>query len=136
MTIPLDMTVVCFTLEQIGEEADVAVGVEPPADDVPPDMFIPGTEPPVDVDDDVDDAALFVTLCEEASASETAASTSIAAVAIDAAPVHHALPANPSAPHRRLTRCLRSPMPPPCSWLQRQHHAHVCVDDQAGVRRL
>jgi len=102
MTIPPGMTVVCFTLVQMGEVAAVAA---PDLED-PPDMFIPAMDPLEEDDDD----ALVEGAFEEPSASDTAPSTSTAAVAIETAPIHHTLPAKPMAAHRWLARCLRSPM--------------------------
>jgi hypothetical protein len=109
MTIPLDMTVVFFTFEQMGEVADVADGVsaaERLADDDPA-MDIPAMEP-LDV---ADEDPLFVAGCDVASASETAPSTSTAAVATDTAPVHQTRPAIPMVDHLSAIRLLRSPMP-------------------------
>jgi hypothetical protein len=108
MTIPFPMTVVFFTLEQIGAVVDAAgAGVVVLVADDLPDLFIPAIEPLVWADE----VAPFVVGCEEASASETAPNTSTAAVATETAPVHHTLPAIPMAAHCRAVRCRKSPMP-------------------------
>ena len=103
MTIPLPITVVFFTLEQMGDFDDVvALDFELLAD-----MFIPGMDPLMAVVE----VALLATGLAEASARDTAPNIRTAAVASEMAPVHQARPAGPMAAHRPPARCLRSPMP-------------------------
>jgi hypothetical protein len=90
MTIPLLMTVVFFTLEQIGDLVDVAAPLDP---DDPPDMFIPGIDPLMAVVEVVDLAALFI----EAPAAVTGTRTRTPAVVSAMAPIHPVLAARPTA---------------------------------------
>jgi hypothetical protein len=136
MTIPLDITVVFFTLEQIGAAAvvagDAAFALAAAPDDVIPGMFMPEVEPV----EATDDAVLPGVEFDEASASVTAPSTSTAAVAMDRAPAHHTRPAILVAAQRWLARCLRSPMSPLLFVLHGKHPFNLCVGCQAGVREV